>query len=166
MLARHAGARVIVSDVIQSRLDKALELGADAVINASKEDPIARVKELTGGYGADCAITAMGIVKAQAQALDMVDIGGRVNFFAGTYPAGTFELDPNHLHYRTLHVTGSHDYTPRHFQIAMDFIRLGTVDVAALVSHELQLADVRGGFETVKNQQGLKVIVQMSQENA
>jgi L-iditol 2-dehydrogenase len=164
MLAKHAGARVVVSDVIQSRLDKALEVGADGVINAASEDPVARIKELTGGYGADCVITAMGIVKAQAQALDMVDIGGRVNFFAGTYPSGSFEMDPNHLHYRTIHVTGSHDYTPRHFEIAMDYISMKTVDVAALVSHELPLADVQSGFETVKKQEGLKVIIRMHQE--
>lgn len=161
MLAKHAGARVVVSDVIQSRLDKALELGADGAINAAKEDPVERIKEMTGGYGADCVITAMGIVKAQAQALDMVDIGGRINFFAGTYPAGTFDMDPNHIHYRTIHVTGSHDYTPRHFEIAMDFIQMRTVDVAALVSHELALADVQKGFEIVKNQEGLKVIIHM-----
>ena len=52
-LARNRGARLIVSDPIAARLERARTLGAHDVIDASATDPIERVKELTGGRGAD-----------------------------------------------------------------------------------------------------------------
>ncbi|MGH2460817.1 MAG: zinc-dependent alcohol dehydrogenase, partial [Chloroflexota bacterium] len=55
-LARDRGARVIVSDPIASRLEKARELGAHDLIDASAIDPVARVRELTEGRGADAVI--------------------------------------------------------------------------------------------------------------
>ena len=49
-------SRIIVVDVMQKRLDKALELGADYVINGKEEDTVARIRELTNGRGADLGI--------------------------------------------------------------------------------------------------------------
>ena len=160
-LAKHAGARVYASDLIPARLDKAREVGADGVIDASRGDPVSRVKELTSGRGADVVITAVGAPQALQQALDMVGNCGTVNFFAGTYPPTTFEIDPNLIHYKQIRLTGSHDYTPRQFEIALRFIEIGTVRVAPLISHELPLAQVREGFDVVAGRKGLKVIVTM-----
>ena len=53
-------AKVIVIDLVDERLDIAAKLGADAAINAGKADVVQAVKQLTGGYGADDAIEAIG----------------------------------------------------------------------------------------------------------
>lgn len=160
-LAKHAGARVYASDLIPARLEKAREVGADGVIDASREDPMARVRELTEGRGADVVIAAVGAPPALQQALEMVGNCGTVNFFAGTYPPATLEVDPNLIHYRQIRLTGSHDYTPRQFEIALRFIQIGAVRVAPLISHELPLAQVREGFDIVAGRKGLKVIITM-----
>ena len=160
-LAKHAGARVYASDLIPTRLQKAIELGADGTIDASAEDPVARVQELTGGYGADVVIAAVGAPPALRQALEMVGNCGTVNYFAGTYPPATLEIDPNLIHYKQIRLTGSHDYTPRHFEIALRFIEMGTVRVVPLISHELPLARTKEGFEVVAGRSGLKVVVTM-----
>jgi len=160
-LAKHAGARVIVSELIPERLEKAQELGADALVNAQGGDPVEQVKELTDGYGADAVIVAVGARRALEQALEMAGIGGAVNFFAGVYPPVTLDLDPNLIHYKQIRLTGSHDYTPYHFQTALRFIATGTVQVAPLISHELPLERVKEGFDIVAGQQGLKVIIAM-----
>jgi L-iditol 2-dehydrogenase len=160
-LAKHAGARVIVSELIPERLEKAEELGADALIQAGQTDPVERVKELTDGYGADAVIVAVGARRALVQALDMAAIGGAVNFFAGVYPTLTLDLDPNLIHYRQIRLTGSHDYTPYHFRTALRFIETQTVKVAPLVSHQLPLAQTKEGFDVVAGQQGFKVMITM-----
>ena len=160
-LAKHSGARVAVSDLIPERLKKAEELGADEVIHASQEDPVQRVRKLTGGYGADVVIVCVGARRALQQALDMVGICGTVNFFAGTYPPTTLDIDPNLIHYKQIRLTGSRDFTPFHFQTALHLIEMGTVKVAPLVSHELPLARVKEGFDIVAERKGLKVIIRM-----
>jgi L-iditol 2-dehydrogenase len=138
-LAKRAGARVHVSDLLPERLAKAKELGADEWIDASRDDPVERIKERTDGYGADVVIVAVGAPRALEQALDMVGICGTVNFFAGTYPPTTLAIDPNFVHYKQVRLTGSHDYTPRHFEMALRFIEIETVQVVPLISHELSL---------------------------
>ena len=163
-LAKHSGARVAVSDLNPERLRKAEELGADELIHAAQEDPVARVQAATDGYGADVVIAAVGAPRALQQALDMVGICGTVNFFAGTYPPTTLDIDPNFIHYKQVRLTGSHDYTPLHFQTALRFIEIGTVRVAPLVSHELPLEQVKKGFDIVAGLEGLKVVIGMAKD--
>jgi len=162
-LARHSGARVIVSEMNAERLAKAKALGADEVINPGEVDAVQAVKDLTNGYGANAVIVAVGNRRAEEQALDMAAIGASVNYFAGTYPPTTFPLDPNVVHYKQIRLTGSHDYTPMDFYSALLFMSQGAVKVEELISHELPLAQVKEGFDIVAAQQGLKVMVRTDQ---
>ncbi len=162
-LAKASGARTLVSELIAERLEKAEELGANKLILASQEDPVERVKALTGGRGAEVIIVAVGVPAALRQALEMVGLCGTVNFFAGTYPPTTLDLDPNLIHYKQIRLTGSHDFTPPHFETALRFIEMGTVRVAPLISHQLPLARVQEGFDVVANRQGLKVVITMGE---
>jgi alcohol dehydrogenase len=52
---------IVAIDLADSRLEKALEFGADSVINNSREDAVERIKELTEGLGVDVAIEAVGV---------------------------------------------------------------------------------------------------------
>lgn len=71
-------SRVYVSDVMQKRLDKAMELGATGVINAAKEDTVKRVLELTGGKGTDVIIETAGTEITSQQAVFMAKKGANV----------------------------------------------------------------------------------------
>ncbi len=158
-VALRRGARVIVSEQIASRLEKARELGAHDVIDASTTDPIAQVKELTQGRGANTVIVAIGGFEPTRQGLEMAAINGWVNLFAGTYPRTEVPVDPNLIHYRQLRVTGSHDFTPHHFTAALRLIEFGIVDVESTISHRFDLDDVREAFETTAGRFGLKSMV-------
>jgi L-iditol 2-dehydrogenase len=68
--------KIIVSDIFQNRLDKAKELGADDVIRAGEEHVAERVKELTGGKGADIVFETAGTSATMAQAVYLVRRGG------------------------------------------------------------------------------------------
>jgi L-iditol 2-dehydrogenase len=161
-LAKAAGGRVIAVDRIASRLEMASKLGASAVIDGSVEDPIARIKSLTDGRGANAVIVAVGSGEAAKQALEMTCIGASVNLFAGFYPPTTFPLDPNIIHYKELNLTGSHDFEPYHFRTALKFISDKTVRVEPLISHRLSLEETKQGFDAVIGRQGLKVMIHTS----
>ena len=77
--ARIAGAAVVAVDVVDSKLDLARQLGAEHVVNATHEDPVAAIQALGG---ADAAVVTAVSPKAFAQAFDSVRRRGRVVFVA------------------------------------------------------------------------------------
>ncbi|MFC2000417.1 alcohol dehydrogenase catalytic domain-containing protein [Chloroflexota bacterium] len=86
--ANLAGAgKLIAVDMLDMKLEKAKDLGADYVINASQEDPAQRVMEITGG-GADYALECIGNVNVMAQAFASIHNGGKC-IVVGMAPLGT-----------------------------------------------------------------------------
>jgi alcohol dehydrogenase len=69
---------VIAIDMATTRLDAAKQFGADVVVNNGQQDPIAAVRELTGGLGADVAIEAVGVPETFELAAELVRPVGRV----------------------------------------------------------------------------------------
>jgi alcohol dehydrogenase len=74
----HTPGRIIAIDLADSRLEKALEFGADIAINNAEVDAVARVMELTGGEGADAAIEAVGLPDTFELCTELIRPGGRV----------------------------------------------------------------------------------------
>ena len=71
-------SKVYSVDVMDKRLDKALELGADGVINGSREDAVKKVMELTGGMGCDLVIETAGTEITTRQAVQMTKKGATI----------------------------------------------------------------------------------------
>jgi alcohol dehydrogenase len=79
-VARLYGAsQIIAVDMEDYRLDMATRLGADTVINFTKENPVTRIKKITDGWGADLVIEAVGSSEALTNCLASVAPGGDVN---------------------------------------------------------------------------------------
>ncbi|MEO6340621.1 MAG: zinc-binding dehydrogenase [Caulobacteraceae bacterium] len=99
MALRAAGCTpVIAVDVVAAKLDVALECGATVAIDASAQDPVAAIRDLTGGNGADYAIEAAGRARTIEQAFDSVRKFGGLCVFASHPPAGELiKLDPHDL---------------------------------------------------------------------
>ncbi len=74
----HSPSHVIAIDVAGGRLEAAKQFGADIVINNREEDAIARVRELTGGLGADVTIEAVGLPETFELCAALVRPGGHV----------------------------------------------------------------------------------------
>ena len=85
--ALKAGASLVIAvDVVQSKLDIARQLGASYTINASEQDPLEAVNEITRGEGVDVAVEAVGGTGAGiAQAVDMVRHNGIVALYGDNY---------------------------------------------------------------------------------
>src|SRR5246500_2281899 len=77
--ARLAGARTIIAvDIDDRKLEWAREFGATDVVNSREVDPVARIRELTGGFGADVVIEAIGRAQGYEQAVYARDLAGAV----------------------------------------------------------------------------------------
>jgi len=147
--------KIVMIDLVDERLNVAKELGADETINAGKENSVEKVQQLTGGYGADIVIEAIGSPVTWEQALRLARKGGTILEFGGCPPRTEIKLNTEMLHYGELTVLGTFHTTPLHFRKALNLISSRTVDVRPLVTKRMRLEDIKQAFEilsTSKNE--------------
>lgn len=147
--------KIVMIDLVDERLNVAKELGADETINAGKENSVEKVQQLTGGYGADIVIEAIGSPTTWEQALRLARKGGTILEFGGCPPGTEIKLNTEMLHYGELTVLGAFHTTPLHFRKALNLISSRTVDVRPLVTKRMRLEDIKQAFEilsTSKNE--------------
>jgi len=161
-LARSLGAaRVLAVQRSRARVGEALRIGgADEVVCSLDTDPVAAVREATGGAGADVVITANASVETHRQAVEMACNRGRVNLFGGLpKDAPPIELASNLIHYKELRLTGSHGSVPRQHRLALDLLATGVIDGQALVTHSFGLDEIAAAFAAAEGHLGMKVMV-------
>jgi L-iditol 2-dehydrogenase len=146
---RMGAARVAVIDIVAERLEFAMKLGADSVINSKLEDGAERVKELTSGYGADVVIEAIGLPATWEQALRLVRKGGTVLEFGGCPPGTKVNVDAEMVHYGELRVQGAFHANPLHFRKALNLIASRVIDVRPLVTGRMRLEDITCAFDVL-----------------
>jgi L-iditol 2-dehydrogenase len=162
-LARARGAeRVFLIDVLADRLAMSAEaVKPDEVINGREVDVVERVKELTGGRGADVVITATAANVAQEQAIRMAARRGRISFFGGLPKTNPFiQCDSNLVHYRELMIMGANGSAPSHNKRALEYIASGEVPVKDLITVHLPLERVLEAFDIVAKGEAIKVTVE------
>lgn len=160
-LARTLGAsRVVTTDITDYRLEAARQFGADATIHAEDDLP-KHLRQVNQGRLADLVIVCTGSTSAFAQALQSVDRGGTILFFAPTSPDVTIPISINELFWRNdITLTTSYAGSPADYQTALELIRAGTVPVRQMITHRLSLAETGLGFQLVANaQNSIKVII-------
>ena len=103
--------QIIAVELSETRKRKALELGADVVIDPSEEDAVARIRELTGGEGVEHSFDAAGIEVTLRTALAATRKGGTVTIIS--IWEGPVSINPNDIVLSELNVLGTICYTPR-----------------------------------------------------
>jgi L-iditol 2-dehydrogenase len=141
--------KTMVIDLVDERLNFALKLGADEVINAGKTDVVENVKRLTNGYGADVVIEAIGLPSTWEQAIKLARKGGTVLEFGGCPPGTEIKVNAETLHYGELTLLGTFHATPLHFRKALSLISSRTVDVRPLITRRMKLEDIKEAFEVL-----------------
>jgi L-iditol 2-dehydrogenase len=144
---RMGAEKVIMIDLVEERLDFAKKLGADETINAGKENVKEKVEQLTGGYGADIVIEAIGLPVTWEQALKIVRKGGKVLEFGGCPPGTEIKVNTELLHYGEVTALGTFHATPLHFRKALNLIASKTVNVAPLITRRMPLGKIKEAFE-------------------
>jgi threonine 3-dehydrogenase len=161
-VARAAGAAlVLASDLNDRRLAIARTMGAHHTLNPSREDVVARVKELTGGEGADLVCEMSGHPSGHRQALLAARPGGRVNLL-GT-PSQTTEVDfARDVIFKglTLYgVTGRRLYGT--WQTMFRLLRAGSFDPGPVITHRFRLEQIAEAIQVIKDGEAGKVILEI-----
>ncbi len=146
---KNGAEKVISIDLVEERLNFAKKLGADETINAGKENVVEKVRQLTGGYGVDVVIEAIGLPQTWEQALKLVRKGGSVLEFGGCPPGTEITVDTEQLHYGEVTVRGAFHATPLHFKKALNLIASGTIDVKPLITKKIGLEEIAEAFEVL-----------------
>jgi len=141
----YGASDIIVVDVIEKRLQKALELGANKVINASKEDTIAEIAKYTNNTGTDLVIETAGSLKTTQQTVDAVKRGG-VIVMVGLAPEDVIPFNFAKLMGKVADVRPIFRYKNQ-YPIAIKAIASGKIDVSKIVTDEYDFADIGKAFE-------------------
>ncbi|CAI0405310.1 unnamed protein product [Linum tenue] len=108
-IARAFGASDIIAvDVQDDKLEKAKVFGATHTVNAMKEDPVEKIREITGGRGVDVAVEALGKPLTFSQCTRSVRDGGKAVMIGLAKAGSVGEMDINHLVRRKIQVIGSY----------------------------------------------------------
>ncbi len=161
-LAKSRGAgRIIAMDTIDYRLEVAKKLGADHVISNAEDLPN-QMRKLNDGNLVDIVIICFdGFIEP---ALESVESGGTVLFFAGAREGQTIPMTINDLFWRReVTLTSSYAGGPADCKNALELIRDGAVQVKDMISHRFPLAEIGKGFQMVSQpwkQYTIKVIIE------
>ena len=158
-----AGASVHVVEPRADRRELALGLGAES---ASDADGWAeKVKDWSGGRGADVVVLAIGRAELVGPAIAALAHRGRIVLFAGFGNHGEALVDVNRLHYKEMSIIGSewigvppNDQRGRYEQ-ARQLLTDGTLKLESLVTAHCDLDGVAGAFDDVANQRVLKTVL-------
>ena len=138
-------SRVYVVDVMAKRLEKALELGADGVINGKEEDAVEAVRRLTGGAGCDLVIETAGTEITTRQAIHMTKKGA-VIVLVGYSKSGEMTLPMSlaldkELTFKTV-------FRYRHiYPMAIDAVAAGRVNLKGIVTDIFDFEDIQNAMD-------------------
>ena len=158
---------VLATDLQPFRLETALKLGADCVVDITREDPVDRVMERTGGVGVDCVIECVGHYQSPggqesplAQAVRMIRNGGRI------VTAGLGEqLSP--LHFKTLVLKEGQIIASRvtlgEFPRAIRMLARAILHPDLLITNTMPLREIAQAFERVDQEEPntIKVVLDL-----
>jgi len=163
--ARLAGAsRVIAVDVDARKFVNATRLGATDTVDARAVDPVTAIQGLTGGFGADVVIDAVGRPETWKQAFYGRDLAGTVVLVGVPTPEMTIELPLLDVFGRggSLKSSWYGDCLPsRDFPMLIDLYLQGRLDLGAFVSETIGLDDVEAAFDKMHGGDVLRSVVML-----
>jgi len=159
-----AGAGTIIAvDLDDQKLEWARTLGATHTVNSSQTDPVAAIQELTGGFGADVVIDAVGRPETWKQAFYARDLAGTVVLVGVPTPdmkVPDLPLIDVFGRGGSLKSSWYGDCLPsRDFPLLVDLYQQGRLDLDAFVSEEIGLGDVEKAFARMHDGGVLRSVV-------
>lgn len=155
-------ARVIAIESVPERVAISRQMGADEVIDFTKEDPVAAIMKLTHGRGVDVAIEALGRAQTFGWALKVLRPGGSLSSLGVysedlTVPLGAFAAGLGDHTIRTTLCPGGKERMRR----LMEMVGSGRVDTSELVTHRFPLDQIEFAYDLFANQRDgvLKVAI-------
>jgi len=161
MLSRSLGARqIIVSDLVNYRLEAARNFGADLAINPRSESLVKKVEEATNGMGADMVVVTVPNIEAFSEGMDVCRKGGAVCLFAPTPPNEYVRVSPHKLFFSEIKIIPSYSTSHIETRAALKLIGSGRIKTKELITHRFPLNRIEEAFRTAaKSRECLKVVV-------
>jgi L-iditol 2-dehydrogenase len=157
-VARALGAtNVIVVGTRQERLDLAAALGATTVVNATTHDPVAELRRLTCGRGADIVIESSGNPVTPNQGLRMLRRGGKLLILA--FYKDPIPFDLGFANREEIALVTSRGEGGRAVGRALRLAAAGLITGERLVTHRFPLDEIQAGFDMLRSRQGKPVKV-------
>lgn len=145
-----AGAgQVFVTDLIDERLKFAQKYKNVITINASKEDPVKRIKEETGGRGVDIVFEAAGAFDTVRQSVEVVRIGGEI-VLIGIPDEDLVSVDPHILRRKELVIKALRRFVHNYPQ-SIKLVHSGNIIVKDITTHRFKLEEINKAFNLVEN---------------
>lgn len=148
--AREAGAATIcVTDIADFNLGVANRFGASLTVNSRQQDPVAVIREATGGRGVDSVLITAGFSSVLDQAIAMVRPQGMVVIVALFDDVVTIEQSYSLISGEKV-ITSSWASTPQDFKTAIDLIASGRIKTKDFITHRLPLERTQEGMELLE----------------
>jgi len=167
-LMAQAGARqVIVTDILDNRLDVARKIGATHTINAAKEDVLSAITDITNGEMIDIAVEACGRPETCNQVFQILKMQGQAILFGMTHVDDVFPFDYNAMYMRIPRIIVTNSARAgeniRAIGECVDIMSQGRLDLSHLVTHKLDFKEVQTAYEiySEKSDNSIKVVMEV-----
>ncbi|TDP94859.1 zinc-dependent alcohol dehydrogenase family protein [Labedaea rhizosphaerae] len=155
--AQQLGAeRIIAMSRHGSRQELAREFGATDIVSERGDDGVARIKDLTGGIGADSVLECVGTAEAMRQALRCARPGGNVGFVGVPHEVA---VDGEELFYSHVGLRGGPAPVRRHLPDLIDRVLSGRIDPGKVFDLTLPLDQVAEGYRAMDERRAIKALL-------
>jgi L-iditol 2-dehydrogenase len=160
-LAKYKGVeKIVVADINPYRLDLAKKFGAHHALNA-KDNLAQKLKEVNVGRLADQVVVCTGATSAAMAALDCVESGGTILFFAVPDPSVKLPVPINQFWRNEIIMRTSYGAAPNDLEDSLGVLASGQMNVKDMITHRLSLHEAQEGFRLMAEAgQSLKVILE------
>jgi S-(hydroxymethyl)glutathione dehydrogenase/alcohol dehydrogenase len=164
--ARLAGAKTIIAvDLLDNKLQMATKFGATHIINASREDVVKRVREITGGLGADYSFDAIGTAKTTEQIIDVLAPAGHATIVGIPHVDAKAQVSPFMMVYTEKKVSGTYYGSIRptiDFGVLADLSLDGKLDLDGLISRTYKFDEINEGFQLMAKGQVARGVIEFN----
>jgi L-iditol 2-dehydrogenase len=156
--------RIVVSDINPYRLELARKFGADYAIDA-KENLPQKLREVNDGKLADQVVVCTGATQAAFTALECVDKGGTILFFAVPEPTVNLPVPINQFWRNEITIKTSYGAAPNDLKKSLAILAQKKLNVKDMITHRLGLRQAAEGFRLIAAAgESLKVIVEPNRD--
>ena len=149
LLAKMLGARVVVVDIVEEKLAHAKKLGADAAVNALKEDVPGAIRDITGG-GAQVSIEALGIAATTNASVECLATLGRHVHVGMPAGDGIMQINMRAIYAKQLAFYGTRGMPSWKYPSLLGMIERGEVDLSPMLDREVSLSGASAELRAMK----------------
>jgi L-iditol 2-dehydrogenase len=163
-LARQASAgRILATDFVPYRREKALALGADIVADPAAGQIEEAVREHTSGEMAEIVIVGPGSIEAMELGIRCVARGGTVLLFTTSTPEAVLPVLPHHLYFNEISLVPSYSCGPNDTREALRLIRAGVVTAEKFITHRFPFSALHEAYRNAAAaRDSIKTVVEFS----